>query len=83
MSSKSKISSESHILPETFFGDMYEDEIRGLRAENEFLKLQQNALVIQINDTLAQLQTLKEEQAPFNTSQKGFFELSPICNNGN
>ena len=42
----------------------------------------ENALVFQINDAQAQhkkknkAQTLKEEQAPFNTPQKGFFDLS-------
>ena len=51
--------------------DVYEAEIRRSRTEKEVLKLQQNAQVIQLNDTLAQLQTLKEEQAPFNASQMG------------
>ena len=40
--------------------------------KTSFLKLWQNAFVIQLNDAPAQLQTLKEEQAPFNTSRKGF-----------
>ena len=44
-----------------------------LRTEKEVLKLQQKVLVIQLNDALAQLQTLKEEQAPFNASQMVFF----------
>lgn len=51
--------------------DVYEAEIRRLRNEKE-------VLVIQLKDALAQLQTLKEEQIPFSTSQKG---LSSICNN--
>ena len=37
--------------------DMYEREIRRLRAENEFLKMQCNSIVAQLNAALAQLQS--------------------------
>ena len=84
MFSKSKVSSVSNTYSQKLsLVDVYEGAIRGLRAENKFLKFQQNALVIQLNDALAQLQTLKEEQAAFNTSQKGFLELSAISYNVN
>lgn len=81
---KSKVSSVSNTYSQKLsLVDVNEGAIRGLKAENKFLKFQKNALIIQLNDKLAQLQTLKEEQAAFNTSQKGFLELSPICNNIN
>ena len=35
--------------------EIYESEIRRLRAENEFLKMQYNAIAIQLNAALAQL----------------------------
>ena len=83
MFSKCKVSSDciSNVYSQQFpLVDVYGAAIRRLRTKKEVLKLQQETLVIQLNDALAQLQTLKEEQAPFNTSQMFFFfELSSIC----
>ena len=54
---------------------MYEADIRKLKTEGEFLKLQQIALLVQPNDALVHLETPKEKPVPFNTPRKGFFEL--------
>ena len=64
--SKCKVSSDciKRIFPKLPLVDVYGAEIRRVRTEKEVLKLQQNALLIQ---------TLKEEQAPFNASQRIFF----------
>ena len=66
MFSKCKVSSDciKRIFPKLPLVDVYGAEIRRVRTEKEVLKLQQNALLIQ---------TLKEEQAPFNASQRIFF----------
>ena len=76
MFSKCKVSSDciSNVYSQQFpLVDVYGAAIRRLRTKKEVLKLQQKALVIQLNDALAPLQTLKEEQAPFNASQIVFF----------
>ena len=43
----------TELIPQT---DMYESEIRHLRAENEFLKMQYNSVFAQLNAALVQLQ---------------------------
>ena len=53
--------------------EVYEAEIRRLRSENEFLKLQNNSLVVQLNEALAKLD---KQRAPFNATQKGFWQLT-------
>jgi len=53
--------------------EVYEAEIRRLRSENEFLKLQNNSLVVQLNEVLAKLE---KQRAPFNATQKGFWQLT-------
>ena len=76
MFSKCKVSSDciSNVYSQQFpLVDVYGAAIQRLRTKKEVLKLQQETLVIQLNDALAQLQTLKEEQAPFNASQMFFF----------
>lgn len=57
---------------------LYEAEIRRLHSKNEVLKLQNNLLVIQLNAALAQLH---QQQAPFKSTQKGFFQLSKAARN--
>jgi len=52
---------------------VYEAEIRRLRSENEFLKLQNNSLVVHLNEALAKLD---KQHAPFNATQKGFWLLT-------
>ena len=53
--------------------EVYEAEIRRLRSENEFLKLQNNSLVVQLNAALAKLD---KQRAPFNATKKGFWQLT-------
>ena len=53
--------------------EVYEAEIRRLRSENEFLKLQNNSLVVQLNEALVKLD---KQRAPFNATQKGFWQLT-------
>jgi len=53
--------------------EVYEAEIRRLRSENEFLKLQNNLLVVQLHEVLAKLD---KQRAPFNATQKGFWQLT-------
>ena len=52
--------------------EVYEAEIRRLRGENEFLRHQNNSLVVQLNDALSQ----ERKKASFHAQQKRFFELS-------
>ena len=54
------------------------EKIRRLRSENEVLKLQNNSLVIQVNAALAQL---RQQQGPFKSTQRGFFQLSKAARN--
>ena len=48
--------------------EVYEAEIRRLRGENEFLRHQNNSLVVLLNDAQ------ERKKASFNASQKRFFE---------
>ena len=57
--------------------EVYEAEIRRLRGENEFLRHQNNSLVVQLYDTLSQ----ERKKAPFYASQKRFFELTKAARN--
>ena len=50
--------------------EVYEAENRRLRGENEFLRHQNNSLVVLLNDTQ------ERKKASFNASQKRFFELT-------
>ena len=52
---------------------MYEAEIRRLHSKNEFLKLQNNLQVVQLNGAFAKLD---KQRAPFNATQKGFWQLT-------
>ena len=52
--------------------EVYEAEIRRLRGENEFLRHQNNSLVVQLNDALSQ----ERKKASFHAQQKRFFELT-------
>ena len=52
--------------------EVYEAEIRRLRGENEFLRHQNNSLVVQLNDALSQ----ERKKVSFYAQQKRFFELS-------
>lgn len=54
-------------------GEVYEAEIRRLRSENEFLKLQNNSQVVQLNEAFAKLD---KQRAPLNATQKGFWQLT-------
>ena len=56
---------------------VYEAEIRRLRSENEFLRYQNNSLVVQLNVALSQ----ERKKASFNASQKRFFELTKATRN--
>ena len=56
---------------------VYEAEIRRLRSENEFLRYQNNSLVVQLNVALSQ----ERKKASFNASQKRFFELTKAARN--
>ena len=49
--------------------EVYEAEIRKLRCENEFLKVQ----VVQLNEALAQLRLQQAEKTPFRSTEKEFF----------
>ena len=57
--------------------EVYEAEIRRLRGQNEFLRHQNNSLVVQLNDALSQ----ERKKASFNASQKRFFELTKAARN--
>ena len=52
--------------------EVYEAEIRRLRGENEFLRHQNNSLVVQLNDALSQ----ERKKASFHAQQMRFFELT-------
>ena len=82
MFSKFKVTSASNTYSTHFpLVEVYEAEIRRLRSENEFLKLQYNSLVVQLNEALAQLHRKQAESAPFHSSQKEFFQLSKAARN--
>ena len=55
--------------------EVYEAEIRRLRGENEFLRHQNNSLVVLLNDAQ------ERKKASFNASQKRFFELIKATRN--
>ena len=55
--------------------EVYEAEIRRLRGENEFLRHQNNSLVVLLNDAQ------ERKKASFNASQKRFFELTKAARN--
>ena len=55
--------------------EVYEAEIRRLRGENEFLRHQNNSLVVLLNDAQ------ERKKASFNASQKRFFELAKAARN--
>ena len=55
--------------------EVYEAENRRLRGENEFLRHQNNSLVVLLNDTQ------ERKKASFNASQKRFFELTKAARN--
>ena len=57
--------------------EVYEAEIRRLRSENDFLRYQNNSLVVQLNVALSQ----ERKKASFNASQKRFFELTKAARN--
>ena len=57
--------------------EVYEAEIRRLRGQNEFLRHQNNSLVVQLNDALSH----ERKKASFNASQKRFFELTKAARN--
>ncbi|KAL9977207.1 hypothetical protein ACROYT_G014586 [Oculina patagonica] len=70
MFSKFKVTSAPNAYSTHFpLAKVYEAEICRLRNENAFIKQQNNLLLSQLNEVLAQ-------HAPFNASQKAFFELS-------
>jgi len=71
--SKNVLKVQSYVCPNaysTYFplAEVYEAEICRLRNENQFL-------VTQMNEALAQLHREQAENAPFKASQKPFFEL--------
>ena len=79
MFSKFKVTSLSNAYSTHFpLEQLYEAEIRRLRSKNEVLKLQNSSLVIQLNAALAQLH---QQQGPFKSTQKGFFQLSKAARN--
>ena len=55
--------------------EVYEAENRRLRGENEFLRHQNNSLVVLLNDAP------ERKKASFNASQKRFFELTKAARN--
>ena len=55
--------------------EVYEAEIRRLRGEKEFLRHQNNSLVVLLNDAQ------ERKKASFNASQKRFFELTKAARN--
>ena len=55
--------------------EAYEAEIRRLRGENEFLRHQNNSLVVLLNEAQ------ERKKASFNASQKRFFELTKAARN--
>ena len=57
--------------------EVYEAEIRKLRCENEFLKVQ----VVQLNEALAQLRLQQAEKTPFRSTEKEFFQLTKSARN--
>jgi len=74
MFSKFKITPSSNAYSTHFpLVEVYKAEIRRLRSENEFLKLQNNSLVVHLNKALAKLD---EQHAPFKATQKGFWQLT-------
>ena len=55
--------------------EVYEAENRRLRGENEFLRHQNNSLVVLLNDAQ------ERKKASFNASQKRFFKLTKAARN--
>ena len=55
--------------------EVYEAENRRLRGENEFLRHQNNSLVVLLNDAQ------ERKKASFNALQKRFFELTKAARN--
>ena len=55
--------------------EVYEAENRRLRGENEFLRHQNNSLVVLLNDVR------ERKKASFNASQKRFFESTKAARN--
>jgi len=75
MFSKFKVMSAPNAYSTYFpLAEVYEAEICRLRNENQFL-------VTQMNEALAQLQREQAKNAPFKASQKPFFELSRAARN--
>ena len=79
----SSFHNRTELIPLT---DIYESEIRRLHAENEFLKMQYNSVVAQLNAALVQLQqsrgdTLQSKQdsaetACFYNTKTDFWQMS-------
>jgi len=75
MYSKFKVTSAPNAFSTHFpLAEVYEAEICRLRKENQLL-------VTQLNEALAQLHRKQAENAPFKASQKAFFELSRAARN--
>ena len=62
--------------------EVYEAEVRRLRAENNFLKTQYNSMFVQLNTAHNQLQQanaqishLQQKMAPFYSTKKDFWQL--------
>lgn len=53
--------------------EVYEAEVRRLRAENNFLKTQYNFMFVQLNTAHNQL--LQQKMAPFYSTKKDFWQL--------
>ena len=74
MFSKFEVTSSSNAYSTHFpLVKVYEAEISRLRSENEFLKLQNHSLVVQLNEVLAKID---KQHAPFNVTQKGYWPLT-------
>lgn len=65
MFSKFKVMSTPNTYSRHFpLVEVYEAEIRRLRSENEFLKLQHNSLVVQLKEAQTQISTNNKLQMP-------------------
>lgn len=74
MFSKFKVTSTPNAYSTHFpLVEVYEAEIRRLREENKFLRLQ-------LNEALTELRR-QAEKTSFNTSSKGFFQLTKAARN--
>ena len=75
------------------FTEVYEAEIRRLREENHYLRIQHNSIVAQLNEALAQLQQANAERTPllkqrtaetenvFYNTKKDFWQLTRAARN--